>query len=106
MSQSVPDPAAESAPEPAPAEPGMTLGEHLDELRVRLFKGVIAVLICFIAAWILRNQAYEVFMGPFEKGVGMLRSDWLAVSQQVVGGGRSCSRSSGNGSSVGGNSCS
>ncbi|MDF1797667.1 MAG: twin-arginine translocase subunit TatC [Planctomycetota bacterium] len=80
MSPSVPDP--EAAPEPAPAESGMTLGEHLDELRVRLFKGVIAVVICFIAAWLLRDQAYEVFMGPFEKGVGMLREDWLAVIEE------------------------
>lgn len=79
MSGAGPKEAPAGAPAAAGRDEGMTLGEHLDELRGRLFKGVLAVLLCFVVAWIFRQQAYEVFMGPFEKGVGMLREDWLAV---------------------------
>lgn len=57
---------------------GMTLGEHLDELRTRLFKGLVVVLLCLIAAWIFRDHVYKVFLGPFDQGIEMLRVDWTA----------------------------
>jgi len=57
---------------------GMTLGEHLDELRIRIFKGIVAVFLCLIVAWTFRDAVYQVFLVPFDKGIEMLRVDWTA----------------------------
>lgn len=62
-----------------PVEPAteMTLGDHLDELRRRLFKGVVVLFACTMLAWGFRDRVYEVFMGPFVDAVTMLREDWI-----------------------------
>lgn len=61
---------------------GMSLGDHLDELRSRLFKGVVVILICMIAAWTYRDAVYKVFLEPYEVGISHLREDWMKVIDQ------------------------
>jgi sec-independent protein translocase protein TatC len=65
-------------------EQGMTLGDHLDELRSRLFRGVVVTLVCFVTAYIYRIEVTQIVMGPFEKGVGMLNGHWELYFDEIV----------------------
>jgi sec-independent protein translocase protein TatC len=44
--------------------PGMTLMEHLDELRKRIVHSAVYLVIGFFAAWIFRNRIVELFQAP------------------------------------------
>jgi sec-independent protein translocase protein TatC len=50
----------------------MTLGEHLQELRVRLWRGVVAIAIAFVIAWIFQDRLRDVAIRPYEKSMDML----------------------------------
>ncbi len=64
----------------AEAEPledqGMTLGDHLDELRTRLFRGVIVTLVCFGVAYHYRQEVTQIVLQPFQSGIAMLNEYW------------------------------
>jgi Tat protein translocase TatC len=45
----------------------MSLTDHLGELRGRLFKGVIAVAVCFFACFAVYEQLARVVMGPYHR---------------------------------------
>ena len=52
-------------------DPGrMTIVEHLEELRRRLFRIVIAVVVCAVVAWILYDPILELLKNPFCDSVG------------------------------------
>ncbi|MCB9913638.1 MAG: twin-arginine translocase subunit TatC [Planctomycetes bacterium] len=52
-------------PEDDPVEASrMTLGEHLDELRVRLIRSAIALTILVTAGWIYHDQLADVVLAP------------------------------------------
>jgi len=53
----------------------MTLGEHLDELRSRLFKGVLAVAIAFIAGYSFRDQIAAVVLEPLDTTISRLNAE-------------------------------
>ncbi len=57
--------------EPADQDPiestRMTLGEHLDELRVRLIRGTAAVLVIFVVSWFFKGQVAEIVLAPAEQ---------------------------------------
>lgn len=56
------------APENDPIESTrMTLGEHLDELRVRLIRGTVAVMGIFLVAWFVHEQVGEIVLAPAEQ---------------------------------------
>ncbi len=48
----------------------MTLVEHLDELRSRLIRAIIGLLVGMVAALILSQPAIQLINGPFEEAVG------------------------------------
>ena len=50
----------------------MTLGEHIAELRTRLFKGVIGVVVAFALAWSQYELISDIVMGPFYESVGRM----------------------------------
>jgi sec-independent protein translocase protein TatC len=50
----------------------MTLGEHLEELRSRLFKSAVVFVVVLAAAWYFRVEIAEVVIGPFRDAVGQL----------------------------------
>jgi sec-independent protein translocase protein TatC len=48
-------------------EPGgnMTLVEHLEELRSRLFKAALAIAIAFVVGFMFRNLLFEILIQPY-----------------------------------------
>lgn len=54
----------------------MTLGEHLDELRSRLFKGVLAVVVAFALCWSFYERVKDVVLGPFDQARVMINAKW------------------------------
>lgn len=70
--------ATDEAAEPDEVEQHrMTLGEHLDELRVRLMRAFIAVTIVFIAAWSFRDRVVEFALAPYETKARVWLNDEL-----------------------------
>jgi sec-independent protein translocase protein TatC len=53
----------------------MSLGEHLDELRSRLIKGLVAVAVVFFAGWTVRDQIYTTVTRPMRQAIGWLNED-------------------------------
>ena len=68
--------------EPNTAHAEMSLGDHLDKLRSRLFKGVVAIVICTIVAWNFRSPLYQAFLRPFNEATTMLSANWLDTINQ------------------------
>lgn len=50
----------------------MSLGDHLDELRRRLFRSAIAVVLFFVVAWSFNEQLKVFTEGPWTQAKGML----------------------------------
>ena len=46
--------------------PGMSLMEHLTELRTRLIRSVIALLICFAIAYVFRERLFGIVTAPID----------------------------------------
>jgi sec-independent protein translocase protein TatC len=68
-------------PEPAEAEQGMTLWEHLDELRSRLVKMILAFVAGCIIAWTKKEYLLDLISRPFIRAwrdVGLKGEPWLA----------------------------
>ena len=85
-------PDAEDPARTDPTQPGaadeveqhrMTLGEHLDELRVRLMRAFIAVTIVFIAAWSFRDRVVEFALAPYETKARVWLNDELFARRSL-----------------------
>lgn len=64
------EPALGSAPEPSRLElPGMSLLEHLEELRRRIIYALLAVLIAFGAAWGYAEAIFQVMARPIQEAL-------------------------------------
>ncbi len=46
--------------------PGMTLMEHLQELRIRLIRSAIALLVCFFVAYIFHEKLFSIVTHPID----------------------------------------
>ncbi|MCK6448183.1 MAG: twin-arginine translocase subunit TatC [Planctomycetes bacterium] len=57
------------------AETRMTLAQHLDELRKRVLRGVIAVSIAFCVAWSFNTEIAVALHWPFHRAVAWLSED-------------------------------
>lgn len=53
----------------------MSIGDHLDELRRRLTRGILAVAIAFIGGYFFYDQTTEVVMRPMRQSLGWLDQD-------------------------------
>ena len=53
----------------------MGLGEHLAELRNRLFRCVVVLLVIFIGLFTVRHQVWGLLQGPQKHFTGMLRTE-------------------------------
>jgi len=73
----MPAPAGPSADDPF-AHTRMSLGEHLDELRKRLFRGVVALVIALLGCLAYNRQITVVIFAPFREVVGWLNQHYLA----------------------------
>lgn len=63
-----------SAPSDPFAGTRMSLGEHLDELRSRLFKGLVAVAVAFVLAWTWREQVTTLVLRPYREAMDLLEA--------------------------------
>jgi Tat protein translocase TatC len=50
----------------------MTLGEHLEELRRRLFIGLGAIAVVFFVTWAFNEQATRIVLRPYDRMTAML----------------------------------
>src|SRR5262245_543965 len=76
---------AETAGPPAEdpfASTRMTLGEHLGELRTRLFRGAFAVLAAFVVAIYYDNEIIEIVRRPFNQVTQRLNEDYRAEAER------------------------
>ena len=48
--------------------------EHLIELRTRLFKAVIALLVAFVGCYFFANDIFNILLVPYERAVGDISS--------------------------------
>jgi sec-independent protein translocase protein TatC len=62
----------------------MTLGEHLDELRTRLFRGLIALALAFAACWFLREQTTDIVMRPMGQSLAWLQEAQVAKYERLL----------------------
>lgn len=53
----------------------MTLREHITELRNRLLKAVLAIVVGTVVGWIFYNQALDFLRAPFDSSVAQLAAD-------------------------------
>lgn len=61
----------------------MTLGEHLDELRMRLIRSAIAISVVFVACWSLRLEIGEIALAPYEeKARPWLNADLVEIERE------------------------
>lgn len=59
---------------------GMTLIEHLEELRQRIFKCLIAILVGGVVAFIFRIQIFKVLLYPLPKEADLIKPGTLVVT--------------------------
>lgn len=62
----------------------MSLGEHLDELRRRLTRGILAVLVAFVAGYFFYDQTTEVVMRPMRQSLEWLDSDQVEKYEALL----------------------
>ncbi len=55
----------------------MTFGEHLEELRGRLMKGVLAFAVAFAAAFAFQDDLLRVFQRPYESARRAVNAELL-----------------------------
>ena len=53
----------------------MSLGEHLDELRKRLLRASVGLVVAFIVCWTFHEAIAEIVLRPLENTVGWLNED-------------------------------
>jgi len=62
----------------------MTLVEHLRELRNRVFKGVLAIVVMTVVGWVFYDTLFTLLVEPYKNGVANL-SDRQLKTQLVQG---------------------
>jgi sec-independent protein translocase protein TatC len=62
----------------------MTLGEHLDELRKRLARGILSVLVLLVAAFVFRERIEELVLRPHVRAVTLLNAEYEQRARTLV----------------------
>ena len=62
----------------------MSLGEHLEELRSRLFKGVAAVAIAFAFAWGFQEDIARIVLSPYYQATDMLAEHFVEQANAIL----------------------
>ena len=60
---------------PVNADGKMALSDHFRELRARLLRSVLAIVVCIIGAFFFYNQLLDLITGPYQDAVEMLGSE-------------------------------
>jgi sec-independent protein translocase protein TatC len=61
-----------------PEQTRMSLGEHIEELRKRLIRGLLAIFIAFFVGWFFKDATTEVVMRPMRQSLEWLDRDQVA----------------------------
>ena len=64
----------------------MTLGQHLEELRTRVTRSVIALVVIFIVAWIFHKELMAITLEPYVRATTMLKPLWIEHCRAIVAG--------------------
>jgi len=67
------------------AETRMSLGEHLDELRKRLFSGVLTITLIFVAAYVFKEHVTRFAQRPFTQAMTRLEPEFIGQSLELLG---------------------
>ena len=62
----------------------MTLGEHLEELRKRVFRSVLAIGIAFALAWWQQDPIQTWVMSPWHKAVGRINAELVERAEATL----------------------
>ncbi len=62
----------------------MTLGEHLEELRSRLIKSTVVILVVFCVGWAFRNDLTRWTMGPYRYASVRLNADLKQIAGEEI----------------------
>ncbi|MEM6675803.1 MAG: twin-arginine translocase subunit TatC [Planctomycetota bacterium] len=62
----------------------MTLGEHLDELRRRLVRSTLVLVVSFAVLYTFRLQVLELIDGPYTAAVAQLNEDLTEIRREQV----------------------
>jgi Tat protein translocase TatC len=60
----------------------MTLGEHLEELRQRLLRSAIALLVAFLLSWVLHERIAQVALLPLERSIAWTNEFLVEQAEQ------------------------
>ncbi len=74
-----------SEPDAAPPPGSMTLTEHLRELRGRLFKSALAIVIGMVVGWIFYDQIYTFLSEPITKVIDQAQAEGREIEVVVLG---------------------
>lgn len=62
----------------------MSLGDHLEELRSRLVKGLLAVAVAFAVGWFFQEEIQSVVLAPLNRALAGLREAHLEEARAYV----------------------
>jgi len=62
----------------------MTLGEHLDELRRRLIRSTIAILVAFMACWAFRVELDDIVQRPYKRAAAALNVELVERAEAAI----------------------
>lgn len=62
----------------------MSLGEHLAELRSRLIKGLLAVMVAFGIGWWLQEDITRLVLRPYDRSMDMLEAYWIEEAEAIL----------------------
>jgi sec-independent protein translocase protein TatC len=62
----------------------MTLGEHLEELRRRLFKSVLVLVLAFAFAWTFREDVAQAMLWPFRTAAQQINAELRARADAAL----------------------
>lgn len=81
------DPSALEAERERLEQSRMTLGEHLEELRTRLIRSAVALLVTFGIGWGFHERLLDVVVFPYERAAAWLDEDLVDIYSERVASG-------------------
>ena len=60
----------------------MSLGEHIEELRRRLIRGLLAIFVAFFVGWFFKDATTEIVMRPMRQSLEWVDRDQVAKYEQ------------------------
>jgi Tat protein translocase TatC len=62
----------------------MTLGAHLEELRKRIMRSSVALILALVLAWMFKEEILERVMWPWRSAVRTINADLVVRSEEVL----------------------